>query len=203
MSETTASSAETPKPLRYTPGEDYLFVYIDYEPASPRFGGTYLPWTDKLNSIKIIKVCCEEYHPVRYEFDADDAEPKYQGFIFRDEEGTVYHNQYPRASYGQIDDSADRMLHEAEPTDENLWVRYELLSYRMGAIKTAIGREGEQMPVEAVASLEEFYTTLQTAVEHLGYTVKTEPYLLHSTRGEEPVATGRIVVHFDGLRAAP
>lgn len=45
-----------------------------------------------------------EHHKVPGEW---DDEPKHDGFHAVDSEGLVWHNQYPRASYGQMDDTAD------------------------------------------------------------------------------------------------
>lgn len=46
----------------------------------------------------------EEHHKVAWEW---GGEAKYDGFIARDADGRVWHNQYPQASYGQMDDTAD------------------------------------------------------------------------------------------------
>ena len=190
MSQTTATSSP-PKTLRFTPGEEYLFVHLDYTPARPRFGSVYLPWEDTLEAMRVIKVRCEEHHPVRSEWDDAAAEPQYQGFIFKDAEGTVYHNQYPTASYGQLTDHADRMLHHAEVTDENLWTRYELLSYRMGEIQTALVREKDKLEPHHIKALSEFYQTLQAEAETHGYSVTVEPLMLRFTDGSPSVVTGR------------
>lgn len=48
-----------------------------------------------------------EHHRVPGEW-SDDVQ--YDGFILNDSEGRVWHNQYPRASYGQISDTCDGLF---------------------------------------------------------------------------------------------
>ena len=40
-----------------------------------------------------------------------DEEVKYDGYILAADDGTIFTNQYPRASYGQVSDRGDRIFH--------------------------------------------------------------------------------------------
>lgn len=90
--------------MRYNVGQKYVFINIQFVPSSMRFGNLYLPWCDELKSIELLKLTCTEHHRVTDEW-SDEAE--HDGFRFVDEKGAVWDNQYPRASYGQLDDSAN------------------------------------------------------------------------------------------------
>lgn len=93
--------------MRYTPGNKYHFIHIDYTVGSPRFGSMYCPWDDILHGMTIKEFTCVEHHKVPGEW---DDEKQHDGFIFKDAEGNAWHNQYPRASYGQISTDNDQRL---------------------------------------------------------------------------------------------
>ncbi len=65
---------------------------------------------DAVEKIQIIKLTVKEHHKVRWDYDEDNAEPKYDGFLLEDEKGRRWSNQYPTASYEQLSDSADRQF---------------------------------------------------------------------------------------------
>jgi len=91
--------------MRYNVGQKYIFINIQFTAPAMCFGSTYLPWMDKLDGIELIELTCAEHRQVPGEW---DDEIKYDGFRFRDTENRLWNNQWPRASYGQLDDSADR-----------------------------------------------------------------------------------------------
>ena len=94
--------------MRYNVQSIYFFIRIVFTAGSPRFGNLYLPWEDTLDKIQLMSATCIEHHKVPTEW---DAEPSNDGFVFAETEGDSvgrqWHNQYPRASYGQLDDSND------------------------------------------------------------------------------------------------
>lgn len=101
---------------RFNVGSKYPFIKVHFSlNGNPAFWGMYLPWEHKLESIELVMLECTEHHKVPSEWDPK-PEPAldYDGFIFKgpDFEGkpTVWHNQYPRASYGQVSDAADRIV---------------------------------------------------------------------------------------------
>lgn len=49
-----------------------------------------------------------EHHRVKGEWDADDKEPENDGYILKEADGTVWHNQYPIAHYGQLTCTQDQ-----------------------------------------------------------------------------------------------
>jgi hypothetical protein len=92
--------------LRFVVGETYTFARTVYERTDKDiFSPLYMPWLDKLTEIQVINLECVEHHKVGWEHAPDDK--KYDGF-FKDQDGNLWANQYPRASYGQLDDSGDR-----------------------------------------------------------------------------------------------
>lgn len=62
-------------------------------------------------TIHFVKLTVTEHHKVPGEW---DNEEKYDGFILTDEQGNRYGNQYPRASYGQLSDTSDRIFQRLE-----------------------------------------------------------------------------------------
>lgn len=102
--------------IRYEIGQQVPFVRVDYDPCgNASFSGLYLPWLHKLLAIHVDLLTCEEHHKVRWHYDHETDPAKYDGFVFRDQEGTRWFNQYPYANYGQTDDSANyRAIKEGE-----------------------------------------------------------------------------------------
>lgn len=104
--------------MRYTVNEHTLFVNIDFTMGDLRYGNLYLPWHDKLNKITIRKLLCKEHHKVPDCHDPNQ-ELKHDGFIFVDETTDApWYNQYPSASYGQIDDSNNWRVRNADITSD-------------------------------------------------------------------------------------
>lgn len=99
--------------MRYQVGQKVPFIHVGFNyhkdpdrPNHPRVVGMYIPWRDQLTSLTILHMIVKEHHKVPWDQD-DSEELKYDGFIFDDHNGTIWNNQYPRASYGQTTDTAD------------------------------------------------------------------------------------------------
>ena len=60
---------------------------------------------------ELIRLTVVEHHKVPGEW-SDALE--YDGYVLRDDNGALWYNQYPYASYGQLDDSYDRVFRRAE-----------------------------------------------------------------------------------------
>ena len=60
---------------------------------------------------EVIRLTVIEHHKVPGEW-SDALE--YDGYVLQDENGARWYNQYPYASYGQLDDSYDRVFRRAE-----------------------------------------------------------------------------------------
>jgi hypothetical protein len=93
--------------MRYNVGEKTVFIDIDYVATTPRFGALYLPWEDTLKGIDLLMLTCAEHHKVT---DGYSDQLDCDGFVFTDDNGVKWNNQYPSASYGQLDTSADYVV---------------------------------------------------------------------------------------------
>ena len=95
---------------RYTVGQEIIVVGFNYGPGKEvwfnhrpfAFAGTYYPLSIELFKLKVI-----EHHKVAWNINPY-GERRYDGFILSTEEGGIWYNQYPVASYGQVSDVADR-----------------------------------------------------------------------------------------------
>lgn len=94
--------------MRFEVGHTYTFLRTLYTPGRPSFVNVYIPWEDTLTDIQAINLTCKEHHKVPNEFNPEDK--KYDGFVFEGADGGVWYNQYPTASYGQLDDTQDRRV---------------------------------------------------------------------------------------------
>ncbi len=101
---------------RFNVGSKYPFIKVRFSHnGHPLFWGLYLPWEHTLDSIEVVMLDCVEQHRVPNEWDPAPVPMLiYDGFVFKgpDFEGkpTIWHNQYPHASYGQVSDAADRLV---------------------------------------------------------------------------------------------
>ncbi len=100
---------------RYELGAKYLFVYerSTTNPKHPQWSRLHRPWCDTLEILEFVVLECTEQHPVAWDQDPAE-EKKHWGYVFKLLQtntvvpvGMVFHNQYPRAAYGQISDSAN------------------------------------------------------------------------------------------------
>lgn len=99
--------------LRFQVGSTYYFFRNKLKDNLDRVSDWcihMLPDHD-IAEFQIVPMYCESHHKVNSDYDAKDTPPEYDGFIFRSPCGREYHNQYPYASYGQVSDRADRLIH--------------------------------------------------------------------------------------------
>ena len=94
---------------RFVVGETYTFTRTLFEKGKDRFGSLYLPWVDTLKDIEVVNITCVSEHAVAWDQDPK-GEKNNKGYLFTDDAGNKWANQYPTASYGQLDDSADRIV---------------------------------------------------------------------------------------------
>lgn len=97
---------------RFTVGEAVPFVSVRFV-KSPRpyiyqslrsiFGITRM---DNIQDVQLLLLTCVSEHPVAVEYDVSE-EKNCLGYIFADDAGNTWHNQYPWASFGQLHDDAD------------------------------------------------------------------------------------------------
>ena len=102
--------------LRYTVGQDYLFIRIKFTNNPGDITLTYVPWRCEHHTIEFIKLKCTQHHKVPGNWDDD---PRYDGFSFIDDVDRIWHNQFPRAGYNKTDDSMDGQVSLAVPDEED------------------------------------------------------------------------------------
>ena len=125
----------------------------------------------------------KEHHRVPGVYEKDNK-PKYDGFIAEDKATKeVYFNQYPRANYGQITDTEDRVFISPEKSPkiyEKLYTLSELLDDAVTHMKSDIPYENtESLKAHFELFLKEFEKTLP------GKTLEIIPLVLKDTDGKD------------------
>lgn len=138
--------------MRFEVNQKYAFVCVQFSTGTRQFlngmaSSIFQPWEHALLGIEVKMLTCVEHHKVPNEWDSSTP-PKLDcdGFIFLDEETEIrWSNQYPRASYGQTTDTADRVVMRMFPdgTDykalpEDMVFEMELATYRIERIENGI-----------------------------------------------------------------
>lgn len=97
--------------MRFQVAQTLFAVHFGYNKNVPRtygfFGMPMLFDNDEPDDINFIKLEVAEHHKVPDCYD-EKRELKCDGYLLKDETGTVFANQYPTASYGQISDESNR-----------------------------------------------------------------------------------------------
>ena len=130
--------------MRYTVGQKYLFTRIIFTPGEDKFVNGFHPWCDTLNQVIVEEFECIEHRRVPGVW---DDEVKYDGFIFKAGD-KVFYNQYPRASYSQISDEADRRIYETNLDGSTTGVYFEDLAVYMNSYLMTIQLFREQISDE-------------------------------------------------------
>lgn len=107
---------------RYVVGQTYSFICAVFD-AKEKGGFAwppYCPWLHTNLDMKVIVLKCTERHAVAWNQDPNEKK-EYTGFIFVDKDNHIWHNQYPHAGYGQLDDSADRRVRPACWETDGKW----------------------------------------------------------------------------------
>lgn len=108
--------------MRYEIGEEIwtLFAHIRKNMFYPSFS-RFVPWRDECHQpidegkeiyprLEFQKLVVKEHHLVPGEWDNASDEKKNDGFVLAAENGHVWHNQYPVAHYGQMNDNCDGLF---------------------------------------------------------------------------------------------
>ncbi len=92
--------------MRYEVGQEVYVISFSYE--TDKFTSLFplLYNDDQPTKIFVEKLTVTEHHKVSWDQDPKD-EKKYDGFVLTREDGTIWHNQFPYASYGQTSSTAD------------------------------------------------------------------------------------------------
>ena len=141
---------------RYTIGQEIIVVGFNYGPGKEvwfnhrpfAFAGTDYPLSIELFKLKVI-----EHHKVAWNVDPN-GERRYDGFILSTEEGDVWHNQYPVASYGQVSDIANRRF----------TINYAQMAPSPELTEEQITERCEKLPFVTVETLEGFISDFYRAV---------------------------------------
>lgn len=96
--------------MRYQVNDKLIgFFAHNLKNVSYPFPSKYNPnVTSEMPEIVFAELVVKEHHKVPSSWD-NKPEPDlvHDGYLLEDKDGVVYRNQYPRASYGQMDDGAD------------------------------------------------------------------------------------------------
>lgn len=97
--------------MRYQINEILPVIHFEFKGNSvlenALFKMPYLHYETPVSRINFKLLTVTEHHKVSWEYDEEDKRV-HDGYLLRDEAGVTYSNQYPRASYGQVTDTADR-----------------------------------------------------------------------------------------------
>lgn len=88
--------------MRFQVGKIYPFVLIEFVTNAPRLGNLYLPWEDKLLTLQIKMLECQEHVLVPFQ---GYTEPEHDGFIFKGMTAGQWFNQYPTYYDNQMSDT--------------------------------------------------------------------------------------------------
>lgn len=102
--------------MRFEIGQQVPFIKVKYHKKpniDKAFSSLFDPRLHDLDSINVKLLTVKEHHKVSSSYEPD-GEKKYDGSIFTEQLGEgkeqIWYNQYPTASYGQLDDTSDRMV---------------------------------------------------------------------------------------------
>lgn len=153
---------------RYVVGQKLYVIHFAYE-GREDFGFTLPFMFDQtpISKINIIELTVTEHHKVKNEYSRDEDEATCDGFILTDKEGNIWHNQYPRASYGQVSDEGDRRFtrhleNESQYQkwlDEGVVFECRLLSDVFGKISRGIKHFAEIDPKASPTEIERYKIT--------------------------------------------
>lgn len=190
------------KHLRYDVWRDYPFVHCKFRRqftlgngekvwSSPSQLGLYMPWNKEhqLTNLQVVVLKCMTHAKVAWDQDPE-GEKKYDGFTFSElpialnPPSRRWLNQYPTASYGQLNTDADYYLHldwkgcgmsvketvDLEDTDKGMTElqdgRHFLANIRRGMVTIAKSPDWKDADKEeAVAALVDFENRVHVMME--------------------------------------
>lgn len=94
--------------MRYQVGEKLIVAFFKFEGEKGFlwFSMPYLYHEKQIEQILLKEMEVTEHHKVSWEYDADNKND-HDGYVLKDKDGNIWHNQYPKASYGQTSSEAD------------------------------------------------------------------------------------------------
>lgn len=98
--------------MRYNIGQSLFavqFVFASHNECGQLLYTTPLMHTNEQPvHINFVQLEVTEHHKVRNEWEDESVTPTYDGYKLKQDQGLVFHNQYPTASYGQTTDTGNR-----------------------------------------------------------------------------------------------
>lgn len=146
--------------MRYEVGKTYAFIRVDFIPKQKRFSSLYLPGIDELKGIHVAKMTCVEHHKVKTRYGDEEVD----GFIFKDETGKIWYNQYPIADYGQTTDTLDWELLEPETAFGKRWTYAEVFFDTILS-----GLQSDEIPEENKEHLRLYKLDLEDELRKAGF----------------------------------
>lgn len=171
--------------MRFQIGQTYVFTKLVFKRGFDRFGNAYLPWADSDLKILVQVLKCEEHHKVPAHYREEEG-PTCDGFIFRNvDDSTIWYNQYPRASYGQMDDSYDRKVLKK---DGDLFEDcYTLMDATIENVVRGFSFVKKELGQDHLRMLLAHFHELRRAVDDIGFKLVMEP--IKFTRKREDGST--------------
>ena len=97
---------------RYNIGEELYGIAFTYKNKEHSSINSPLLLDDEMpQTYHFVKLTVSEHHKVSWAYATKD-DKKYDGYILNSDDNRVFHNQYPRANYGQLSDIDDRVFSE-------------------------------------------------------------------------------------------
>lgn len=200
--------------MRFELNKSYPFIAFSFTYSHGGRGGIFgfskpIPWRDTIHGVTIKTFTCVEHHRVRWDYDDNEKEPKYDGFVFTaDDGGRVWHNQYPRASYGQLSDRADGLLNvsniskEESESDDFIFSMYSAFRFLDECVMELHYLKENLMEIRPeevsyyVAKLKEHYEDVKAKVEaYTGKKIVSSPIVFTDIRTGTKETLAHLVRH--------
>lgn len=95
--------------MRYKIGQKIVVIAFDFEKQLSGYQFPFMHSDEPIRNILLKELTVTEQHEVAWDQDPE-GKKEYTGYLLTDSDGKVWSNQYPTASYGQMDTSADVMF---------------------------------------------------------------------------------------------
>lgn len=158
----------------------------------------FFPWEVTVLSSEIVLLEVVEHHKVPYRYDPK-MEKTCDGYVLKDESGGVWHNQYPMAYYGQLDDSYDRLFTRSPENPRQ--PRFTSLTDYMAGLLRGVYQLSKDP--EKGKALQEVYDDLKTKFEKQTNSVITSKPTTTICNGVEKVLEGWFDVDITIVETVP